>query len=83
MDELTRILWEYACECRLEGCYDLQIKKALQEEEEMAGRNRESLEKADCQVETLEKLCFSLDIIRTVDMEAAFTCGLRLGLSLK
>ncbi len=80
MDELTRILWEYACECRLEGCYDLQMKKAQQEEEEMVGRN---LEKLDCQAKVLENLCYSLDIIRTVDMEAAFTCGLRLGLSLK
>lgn len=83
MDELTRILWDYACKCRLEGCYDLRMKTARAEEEEMAGRNHARLEALDGAEDRLEKLCYSLDIIRTVDMEAAFTCGLQLGLSLK
>ena len=83
MDELTRILWDYACKCRLEGCYDLRMITARAEEEEMAGRNQARLEELDAAKDTLDKLCYSLDIIRTVDMEAAFTCGLQLGLSLK
>ena len=83
MDELTRILWDYACKCRLEGCYDLQMKTARAEEEGMSGRNQARLKELDGAKEETEKLCYSLDIIRTVDMEAAFTCGLQLGLSLK
>ena len=83
MDELTRVLWEYACKCRMEGCYDLSMKQARDEEEEMAGRNRAQLEELDAAKDGLEKLCYSLDIIRTVDMEAAFTCGLQLGLALR
>ena len=34
MDELTRILWEYACKYRLEGCYDLAMKEEREENEE-------------------------------------------------
>lgn len=83
MDELTRILWDYACQCRLEGCYDLQMKQARQEEETMAERNRARLEELNGAKDGLEKLCYSLDILRTVDMEAAFACGLQLGLALK
>lgn len=29
MDELTRVLWDYACQCRLEASYDLQTKKPM------------------------------------------------------
>lgn len=83
MDELTRILWDYACECRLEGCYDLQMKKAREEEETMAHRNRARLEELDGAEDGLEKLWYGLDIVRNVDMEAAFTCGLQLGLALR
>ena len=83
MDELTRILWDYACRCRLEGCYSLEMKTMREEEEKMTGRNREHMEKAGCPAKDLENLWYSLEVIRTVDMEAAFTCGLRLGLALK
>ena len=83
MDELTRVLWDYACQCRLEGCYSLEMKTMREEEEKMTGRNREHMEKAGCPAKDLENLWYSLEVIRTVDMEAAFTCGLRLGLALK
>jgi hypothetical protein len=33
--------------------------------------------------ERVENIFDALEILRTVDMEAAFTCGLRLGLSLR
>lgn len=83
MDELTRILWDYACRCRLEGCYDLSMKQERDEDEEMAGRNRARLEELGTAKKELETLCDCLELIRTVDMEAAFACGLRMGLALK
>lgn len=85
MDELTRVLWEYAGQRCLEGCYDLEMRQERGENEQAAGRSREGLEKL-CPSQTseqIENLCYSLEVIRTVDMEAAFTCGLRLGLSLR
>ncbi len=85
MDELTRTLWEYAKVCRLEGCYDLDMKREREENEAAAERNRETLA-ASAQppiLDRLENLCYCLDVIRSVDLEAAFTCGLRLGLSLR
>ena len=83
MDELTRTLWEYASQCRLEGCYDLGMKKDREDGEKMAGKNREQLEQAGAIAKELENLWESLELVRSVDMEAAFTCGLRLGLSLR
>lgn len=82
MDELTRVLWDYACQCRLDGCYDLQTKAAREEEEELAGRNRAHLEESGAEKDALESLWDGLELIRAMDMEAAFVCGLRLGLSL-
>ena len=83
MDELTRTLWEYACRCRLEGCYDMDMKKDREDGETMAKLNRKSLEQMDTAAKELENLWESLELVRSVDMEAAFACGLRLGLSLR
>ena len=82
MDELTRVLWEYASDCRLESCYDQQMKKERRDGETTAERNMERLEEAGAAGKELEKLWEALVLVRSVDMEAAFTCGLRLGLSL-
>ena len=85
MDELTRILWEYAADCRLESCYDQQMKKEREENEEAIGWSRKKLEELcpSQALEQVENLCYYLEVIRAVDEEAAFTCGLRLGLSLR
>ena len=51
----------------------------------MMQRNQEKL-KVLCSAElkeSVENIFDALEILRTVDMEAAFTCGLRLGLSLR
>ena len=83
MDELTRILWEYASQCRLEGCYDLEMKRDRADGEKMAGINRALLAEAGSIPKAVENLWDSLELVRTVDREAAFACGLRLGLSLR
>lgn len=85
MDELTHILWDYAADSRLEGCYDQQMKKERDENQEAAGWSREKLEEL-CPAQALEQvknLCYYFEVLRAVNMEAAFTCGLRLGLSLR
>jgi len=83
MDELMHTLWEYAAACRLEGCYDLEMKREREEGETMAGQNRERLEELGTAAKELKNLWESLDVVRSVDMEAAFVCGLRLGLDLR
>ena len=85
MDELTRFLWEYACQYRLEGCYDAASRQNRTESERCATRNRAELEGL-CSPEALkrlENLCDQLENIHAEDTEAAFTCGLRLGLALR
>ena len=85
MDELTQALWEYAGKYRLESCYDRHMQEEREENERAVKKNQEKLEKL-CPAEIWERieiLCFSLEILRSVDEEAAFTCGLRLGLSLR
>ena len=85
MDELTRTLWKYAGKYRLEGCYDLDMQQEREESETMADRNRKRLEEL-CSAQALERaeeLCYYLEVLRSVDQEAAFLCGLRLGLSLR
>ena len=84
MEELTRVLWEYAA-CRLEGSYDREAQKERQECMEIADWNRSRLQ-AVCFPEALtwtENLCFCFETIRCIDMEAAFVSGLQLGLKLR
>lgn len=84
MNELTRVLWEYAV-CRLEGCYDRDSQKERRECEEAVAWNWEQLE-ALCPSpvwKQVEALSGCLETIRSIDMEAAFICGLRLGQELR
>lgn len=85
MDELTRILWEYAGKCRLEGCYDRSMQEEREEHEKAIDWSRRKLaELCPAQaLEQVENLCYCMEVMRAVDEEAAFTCGLRLGLSLR
>lgn len=85
MDELTRILWEYACKYRLESCYDRYMQEERKENEEVLQKNQEKLKNL-CSVELwtkIDNLSDALETIRLIDEEAAFLCGLRLGLSLR
>lgn len=85
MDELTRILWEYAGRYRLEGYYDKSMQEEREENERVALKNRETLETLCSQDlrERIDVLSDALETIRAIDEEAAFSCGLRLGLSLR
>ena len=85
MDKLTHALWEYANKYRLESCYDRHMQEERKENEQVACKNREKLESL-CSAEIwarIENLSDALEIIRFVDEETAFLCGLRLGLSLR
>ncbi len=85
MDELTHILWEYIGKYRLEACYGLTSQREREENEQAAGWNLEDLRRL-CPPEALERvgtLMDCLENVRAEDMEAVFTCGLRLGLSLR
>lgn len=85
MDELTRVLWEYASRYCIDGFYD---REAQQSREESAGavcRNREALEQA-CPPDVFKRvsaICDCAEEVRLRDMEAAFACGFRLGTSLR
>lgn len=85
MDDLTRVLWQYASKYQLESCYDQSMQEERGDNENVMQRNQEKL-KVLCSTELwerVENLFDASEILRTVDMEAAFTCGLRLGLSLR
>ena len=85
MDELTHVLWTYASRYRMDGCYDASSQQHRAECERMVLRNRAELERL-CSPEArkrLDSLCDHWEDIRAEDLEAAFTCGLRLGLSLR
>ena len=61
------------------------MQEEREDNENMMQRNQEKL-KVLCSAELkerVENIFDALEILRTVDMEAAFTCGLRLGLSLR
>lgn len=84
MDDLTRILWEYAAAYRLETCYSKDDKDNRTAAEQMAGKAMEKLQKT-CSAENLDRLdalWSGLEEVRSEDMEAAFACGLSVGLSL-
>lgn len=85
MDELTRVLWEYASSCRLDAFYDREAQQGREECVHAIECNRKILEQA-CPPELYESatiICECGEELRWRDMEAAFECGLRLGLSLR
>ena len=85
MDELTRVLWEYACKYRLDGFYDRDSQHSREECTHAVCRNRELLEQA-CPPDLFQRvaaLCDCAEELRLRDMEAAFACGFRLGSSLR
>lgn len=85
MDELMRILWEYAGKYRLDSFYDRDAQRSRDECTRAVSRNREELEKT-CPPDALQRvsaLCDCAEELRLRDMEAAFACGFRLGASLR
>ena len=78
MDDLPRVLWQYASKYQLESCYDQSMQEEREDNENMMQRNQEKL-KVLCSAELkerVENIFDALEILRTVDMEAAFTCAL-------
>lgn len=85
MDDLIHVLRDYAFHCILEGCYDASSRKEREENARMLGQNMDHL-RSVCAPEIVERVEILLDIlegIRAEDMDAAFTCGLRVGLALR
>ncbi|MBD5098526.1 MAG: hypothetical protein HDT35_03080 [Clostridiales bacterium] len=85
MDELTRILWEYAGQYRLDGFYDRDAQQSREECARAVCRNREALEQT-CPPDVFKRIsaiCDCAEELRLRDMEAAFACGFRLGAFLR
>lgn len=85
MDELTRVLWEYASKYRLDGFYDRDAQHSREESACAVEQNRAALEELSPpdlwkRVSTLYSCAEEL---RLRDMEAAFACGFQLGASLR
>ena len=85
MDELTRVLWEYASQYRLDGFYDREAQLSREECACAVEKNRAALEElcppdVFCRVSAL---CDCAEELRLRDMEAAFACGFQLGGSLR
>lgn len=85
MDELTRVLWEYASRYRLDGFYDREGQESREECVRAVECNREELEKICPSIvfKRVDAICDCAEELRLRDMEAAFACGFRLGASLR
>ena len=85
MQEIIRILWEYASQYRVDGFYDRDAQQSREECVRAVERNREALEQA-CPPDVFKRVsavCDCAEELRLRDMEAAFACGFRLGSSLR
>lgn len=83
MNELTRVVWEYASRYRIDSFYDRDAQLSREECVRAIGRNREALEQT-CPpdiVQRVSALCDCAEELRLRDMEAAFACGFCLGSS--
>lgn len=85
MQEIIRVLWEYASQSRLDGFYDRDARQSREECVRAVGRNREELEKICPSIvfKRVDAICDCAEELRLRDMEAAFACGFRLGASLR
>lgn len=85
MQEIIRVLWEYASRYRLDGFYDRDAQQSRDESAWDVVRNREELEKT-CSpgvFKRIDAICDCAEELRLRDMEAAFACGFQLGASLR
>lgn len=85
MDELTRVLWEYASRYRLDGFYDREAQQSRDECARAVEQNRAALEELSPPdvFRRVSALYDCVEELRLRDMEAAFACGFRLGASLR
>lgn len=85
MQEIIRVLWEYASQYRLDGFYDRGAQQSREECVFAVAQNREELEKLcpPTVLQHVDALCDCAEELRLRDMEAAFACGFRLGASLR
>lgn len=84
MYELVRLLYQYACENRLQDRYDPEMFRQRKESFQCAERAYACLQ-AGCPPELsqrLETLWGELELAYELDSEAFFACGLSLGLAL-
>ena len=85
MNELTRVLWDYAREYRLDTCHQKEDRDNRRDAVQMVERTMEKFRET-CPKELAERLDIlwdELEEIRSDDMAAAFACGLHVGLSLR
>ena len=81
MDDLTRVLCDYAYDNLLESCYGIQGRRAQWDSRYQAERRIKKL----CvdRPELREAIWEELALAAGEDMDAAFTCGLKAGLALR
>ena len=85
MQEVIRVLWEYASRYYIDSFYDREAQQSREESADAVCRNREALEQA-CPPDVFKRvstICTCAEEVRLRDMEAAFACGFRLGSSLR
>lgn len=85
MQEIIRVLWEYASRYCIDGFYDRDTQQSREQCTRAICLNREELEKI-CPPDIsqrIDALCGCWEELRDGDMEAAFACGFRLGASLR
>ena len=85
MEELMRVLWYYARDCRLSGCYNREASQGRQQCIQGVEGGWEKL-KGLCTPEALQRveaLCDCYEELREREAEAAFVCGFRLGMELR
>lgn len=85
MEELMRVLWEYASRYRLDGFYDRDAQRSREECAHAVAKNRAALEEFSPPdvLKRVSAICDCAEELRLRDMEAAFACGFRLGASLR
>lgn len=84
MDDLTRVLCDYAYDNLLESCYGIQGRRAQWDSRYQAERRIKKLcvDRPELR-EDLEAIWEELALAAGEDMDAAFTCGLKVGLALR
>ena len=84
MDDLTRVLCDYAYDNLLENSYGIRSRKIQRENQFQAERRLDRLCAAHPELrEELEDMLEELSMAAGEDMDAAFTCGLKVGLALR
>ena len=84
MDDLTRVLCDYAYDNLMEGSYGIRSRSIRRENQFQAERRLDRLCAAHPKLrEELEDMLEELSVAAGEDMDAAFTCGLRVGLALR